>query len=84
MNRIQTIVEKEWAEVFKNRVVLHIQLDELVGKGRRGGQRLWIWTAADVLSKAWLVWDVGQRTQADAHRVVQRLAPMGPTVIPKD
>ncbi len=65
--------------LFKNLVVMHIQLDELVSKVRRGGQRLWIWTAEDALSKAWLGWYVGQRTQADAHRVVhrvvQRLAP---------
>ena len=65
--------------LFKDLVVMHIQLDELVSKVRRGGQRLWIWTAEDALSKAWLVWYVGQRTQADAHRVVhrvvQRLAP---------
>ncbi len=39
---------------FKNLVVAHIQLDELVNKVRRGGQRLWIWTAEDALSKAWL------------------------------
>ncbi len=65
--------------LFKNLVVVHIQLDELVSKVRRGGQRLWVWTAEDALSKAWLAWYVGQRTQADAHRLVhrvtQRLAP---------
>ncbi len=60
--------------LFKNLVVAHIQLDELVGKVRRGGQRLWIWTAEEALSKAWLVWYVGRRTQADAHRVVHQVA----------
>jgi hypothetical protein len=47
-------------------------LDEFVGKVRRGGQRIWVWTVEDALSKAWLVWHVGQRTQADAHRVIPR------------
>jgi transposase-like protein len=60
--------------LFKNLVVAHIQLDELVGKVRRGGQRLWVWTAEEALSKAWLVWYVGRRTQADAHRVVHLVA----------
>jgi IS1 family transposase len=63
---------------FKNLVVTHIQLDELVSKVRRARHRVWVWTAEDALSKAWLAWHVGQRTQADAHRVVhqvvQRLA----------
>jgi transposase-like protein/IS1 family transposase len=60
--------------LLRNLVVVHIQLDELVGKVRRGGQRLWVWTSEDALSKAWLVWYVGQRPQADAHRVVHRVA----------
>ncbi len=58
---------------FRNLVVIHIQLDELVTKVRRGGQRLWIWTAEDALSKACLAWYVGRRTQADAHRLVHRV-----------
>src|SRR5262245_42838463 len=60
--------------LFKNLVVAHIQVDELVNRVRRGGQRLWVWTAEDALSKAWLAWYVGQRTQADAHRLVHRVA----------
>jgi transposase-like protein len=65
--------ERLHESLFKNLVVAHIQLDELVSKVRRGGQRLWVWMAEDALSKAWLVWHVGQRTQADAHRVVHRV-----------
>ncbi len=60
--------------LFKNLVAAHIQLDELVSKVRRGGRRIWVWTAEEALSKAWLVWYVGQRTQADAHRVVHQVA----------
>ena len=59
--------------IFKHLMVVHIQLDELVTKVRRAGHRVWVWTAEDVLSKAWLAWHVGQRTQADAHRVVHQL-----------
>ncbi len=66
--------ERLHESLFKNLMVAHIQLDELVSKVRRGGQRIWVWTAEDALSKAWLVWYVGQRTQADAHRVVHRVA----------
>ena len=32
----------------------HIQLDELVGKVRQWGQRVWVWVAQDVASRAWL------------------------------
>jgi transposase-like protein len=59
---------------FKNLVVVHIPLDELVTKERRAGHRVWVWTAEEALSKAWLAWHVGQRTQADAHRVVHQVA----------
>jgi len=80
--------ERLHESLFRNLVVAHIQLDELVSKVRRGGQRLWVWTAEDALSKAWLVWYVGQRTQADAHRVVhrvvQRLAQGGVPVFSSD
>ena len=58
---------------FRNLVVGHIQLDELVNKVRRLGQRVWVWTAQDAQSKAWLAWQVGKRTQADAHRIVHRV-----------
>ncbi len=51
----------------------HVQLDDLVSKVRRGGQRLWVWTVEDALSKTWLAWYVGKHTQSDAHRVTQRL-----------
>jgi IS1 family transposase len=58
---------------FRNLVVGHIQLDELVNKVRRLGRRVWVWTAQDAQSKAWLAWHVGKRTQADAHRIVHRV-----------
>jgi hypothetical protein len=64
--------ERLHESLFKNLMVAFIQLDELVSKVRRGGQRLW--TAEDALSKARLGWYVGQRTQADAHRLVHRVA----------
>jgi IS1 family transposase len=50
----------------------HIQLDELVSKVRRWGQRVWVWVAQDVASRAWLAWHVGRRGQADAHRLVHQ------------
>jgi IS1 family transposase len=53
--------------------VKHIQLDELVNKVRYLGRRVWIWTAQDALSKAWLAWHVVKRTQADAHRLLHRV-----------
>jgi transposase-like protein len=56
---------------FKGLVVGHIQLDELVTKVRRLGRR--VWTAEDALSKAWLAWHIGGRTQADAHRLIHRV-----------
>jgi transposase-like protein/IS1 family transposase len=70
--------DKLHERVFRNLVVGHIQLDELVNKVRRLGRRVWVWTAQDAQSKAWLAWQVGKRTQADAHRIIhqvkQRLA----------
>jgi len=51
----------------------HIQLDELVGKVRRWGRRVWVWVAQDAQSKAWLAWHVGRRKQADAHRLIHRV-----------
>jgi len=65
--------EKLHERVFRNLVVRHIQLDELVNKVRRLGRRVWVWTAQDAQSKAWLAWQVGKRTQADAHRLVHRM-----------
>jgi hypothetical protein len=56
--------EKLHEREFKNLVVGHIQLDELVNKVRRLGRRVWVWTAEDALSKAWLAWHIGKRTQA--------------------
>jgi len=44
-----------------------------VNKVRRLGRRVWVWTAEDALSKAWLAWYVGKRTQADAHRIIHRV-----------
>jgi IS1 family transposase len=46
----------------------HIQLDELVGKVRRWGRRVWIWVAQDALA-----WHVGGRKQADAYQVIHRM-----------
>ncbi len=63
--------EKLHEREFKNLVVAHIQLDELVNKVRRLGQRVWVWTAEDALSKAWLAWHIGKRTQAAAHRILR-------------
>lgn len=65
--------EKLHEREFKNLVVQHIQLDELVSKVRRQGRRVWVWTAEDALSKAWLAWYVGKRTQAEAHRIMHRV-----------
>jgi transposase-like protein len=58
---------------FKGLRCGHIQLDELVGKVRRWGRRVWVWVAQDVTSKAWLAWWVGRRKQADAHRLIHRV-----------
>lgn len=65
--------EKLHAAYFNNLQVVHIQLDELVTKVRRAARRVWVWTAQDVQSKAWLAWHVGRRTQADAHHLVHRV-----------
>jgi IS1 family transposase len=58
---------------FKGLRCGHIQLDELVGKVRRWGRRVWVWTAQDAGSRAWLAWHVGRRKQADAHRLIHRV-----------
>jgi len=60
--------EKLHEREFKQLVVVHIQLDELVNKVRRLARRVWVWTAQDAQSKAWLAWHVGGRARADAHR----------------
>jgi hypothetical protein len=65
--------ERLHEQLFKNLVVVHIQLDELVTRVRRWAKRAWVWTAQDAQSKAWLAWYVGGRTQADAHRIVHRV-----------
>ncbi|NDJ76959.1 MAG: hypothetical protein GYB65_11950 [Chloroflexi bacterium] len=48
-------------------------MDELVGKVRRWGRRVWVWVAQDVKTKAWLAWWVGRRKQVDAHRLIHRV-----------
>jgi IS1 family transposase len=58
---------------FKHLVVIHIQLDELVNKVRRLGRRVWVWTAQDAQSKAWLAWHVGGRARTDAHQLIHRV-----------
>jgi IS1 family transposase len=68
--------ERLHEQLFKDLVVVHIQLDELVTRVRRWARRTWVWTAQDVQSKAWLAWHVGGRTQADAHRIVHRVTGM--------
>jgi transposase-like protein len=65
--------ERLHAQLFKNLVVVHIQLDELATRVWRWAKRAWVWTAQDVQSKAWLAWYVGGRAQADAHRIVHRV-----------
>ena len=65
--------ERLHEQLFKGLRVVHIQLDELVGKVRRWAKRAWVWTAQDAQSKAWLAWHVGGRTQADAHRLVHHV-----------
>jgi IS1 family transposase/transposase-like protein len=65
--------ERLHERILRDLVVGHIQLDELVNKVRHLGRRVWVWTAQDALSKAWLAWHVGKRTQADAHRLVHRV-----------
>jgi IS1 family transposase len=40
---------------------------------RRWAKRVWVWTAQDAQSKAWLAWHVGGRTQADAYQLVHRV-----------
>lgn len=65
--------DKLHERVFRQLVVGHIQLDELVNKVRRLGRGVWVWTAQDAQSKAWLAWHIGKRTQADAHRLVHRV-----------
>jgi IS1 family transposase len=65
--------ERLHERVLRNLAVAHIQLDELVNKVRHLGRRVWVWTAQDALSKVWLAWHVGKRTQADAHRLVHRV-----------
>jgi hypothetical protein len=57
-------------QLFKELSIVHIQVDELYTRVRRWAKRVWEWTAQDAQSKAWLAWQVGRRTQADAHRLV--------------
>ena len=71
--------ERLHAKLFKNLVMRHIQLDELVTKVRKRAKRTWIWTGIDVQTRLLLAWTVGGRSQADAHtlmhQLVSRLAP---------
>jgi IS1 family transposase/transposase-like protein len=60
-------------QLFKDLSIVHIQVDELYTRVRRWAKRVWVWTAQDVQSKAWLAWHVGRRTQADAHRLVHHV-----------
>jgi IS1 family transposase/transposase-like protein len=64
--------EKLHARLFKGLTIVHIQVDELFSRVRRWGKRVWVWTAQDAQSKAWLAWHVGRRAQPDAHRLVHR------------
>jgi IS1 family transposase len=65
--------ERLHEQLFKDLLVMHIQLDERVTRVRRWAKRAWVWTAQDAESKAWLAGHVGGRTQADAHRIVHRV-----------
>jgi hypothetical protein len=46
--------EKLHEHLFKGLVVVHVQVDELVTRVRRWAKRVWVWTAQDAQSKAWL------------------------------
>jgi transposase-like protein len=80
--------ERLHEKLFKGLVLPHIQVDEVVGKVRRWGRRVWVWTAQDAVSKAWLAGYEGRRTQAEAqhliHQVVACLAPGGVPVFSSD
>jgi transposase-like protein len=65
--------DKLHEQLFEGLVIVHIQVDELFSRVRRWGKRVWVWTAQDAQSKAWLAWHVGQRTQSDAHHLVHRV-----------
>jgi IS1 family transposase len=65
--------EKLHEPLFKDLGIVHLQLDELYTRVRRWAQRVWVWTAQDVQSKAWLAWHGGRRAPADAHRLVHRV-----------
>jgi transposase-like protein/IS1 family transposase len=68
---------------FRHLVLRHIQLDELFARVRRWAKRVWVWTAQDAESKAWLTWQVGGRKQADAHRLAHRVqACLAPDCVP--
>jgi hypothetical protein len=68
---------------FSNLVVRHIQLDELFSRVRRWAKRVWVWTAQDAESKAWLTWHSGGRKQDDAHHLVHRVrACLAPNCVP--
>jgi IS1 family transposase len=58
---------------FRNLVLRHIQVDELFTRVRRWAKRVWVWTAQDAESKAWVTWHIGGRKQADAHHLLHRV-----------
>lgn len=60
-------------KMFRDMRVQHVQLDELVGKIRRGGKQVWVWTAQDAVSKLLLAWHVGGRKLSDAFRLIHRV-----------
>jgi IS1 family transposase len=71
------------AQWFRNLVLRHIQLDELVTRVRRWAKRVWVWTAQDAESKAWVTWHIGGRKQADAHHLLHRVrACLAPSCVP--
>jgi len=58
---------------FRNLVLRHLQLDELVTQVRHWARRVWVWTAIDAESKAWLAWHIGGRKQADGHHLLHQV-----------
>jgi IS1 family transposase len=68
---------------FRNLVLRHIQLDELFTKVRRWAKRVWVWTAEDAESKAWVTWHIGGRKQDEAHHLLHRVrACLAPRCVP--
>jgi len=53
--------------------LVHVQLDELWGSLKSGGQDMWVWVAIDVTKKLVPVMQIGGRTQEIAYGVIHEL-----------